>query len=341
MSSNKINNAKILIIDDDIGMMDVLSTILSDYGHTVYPFTEPVSAIEALKSDSFDILIVNYLMTPVNGDRIITLVREFNKDIYIILMSSHKDLIPSIEIIRNLDIQGFFEKSSRFDQLIMLIHSGLKYIEQLKSIKSMSLQLEEYLIDFANVLLNTVTTKDNYTGDHSYRVSRYADLFASYINLDKEDHDRLVLAAMFHDIGKIGIADNILLKEGKLTAIEYENIKLHPIIGANIFSVSNIFKTSGPAIRGHHERYDGTGYPDGLKGENIPYLARVLAICDSFDAIVGERPYKSATSVEYGLEQISLNLGTQFDPIIAKEFLKFANENIDKIRLILAGDKSI
>lgn len=334
MGNEHMKNAKIMIIDDDIGMMDVLSAILNKYNHQIFTYTEPVSAIEMLKSATFDILIVNYLMSPVNGDRIIELVREFNKDIYIILISTHKDLVPSIETMQNLDIQGYFEKSARFDQLIMLIQSGLKYTEQLKNIKNMSIQLEQYLIDFANVLLNTVSAKDHYTGDHSYRVSKFAEIFGEYLKLNDADKESLVLAGMFHDIGKIGISDNILMKENKLTDYEYESIKLHPIIGANILSVSNIFKTSSPAIRGHHERYDGTGYPDKLKGDNIPYLARVLALCDSFDAIVAERPYKPETSVEYAMEQIKNGSGTQFDSNLSKKFVSMIEENraiIDEI----------
>ncbi|MNP22472.1 Cyclic di-GMP phosphodiesterase response regulator RpfG [compost metagenome] len=239
-----------------------------------------------------------------------------------------------MDTMQNLDIQGYFEKSSRFDQLIMMIQSGIKYTEQLNNIKSMSVQLEQYLIDFAKVLLNTVSAKDHYTGDHSLRVSMFAELFADHLGLDKDDHESLVRAGLFHDIGKIGISDNILLKETKLTDYEYESIKLHPIIGANILSVSNIFKASSPAIRGHHERYDGTGYPDRLKGENIPYLARVLALCDTFDAIVSARPYKTGNSVDFAIEQITKNSGTQFDPNLSKRFIAMLKENPEKIESI-------
>ena len=161
-----IKNAKILIIDEDVNMMEIISEILKGYGHTVSTFTEPVSAIEELKANKYDILLVNYLMSPVNGDRVVELVREFDKEIYIILMSMHKDLTPSIETMQTLDIQAYFEKSSRFDQLIIMIQSGIKYIEQLRKVKSINLKLDHYLFDFAQILLNTITAKDNYTGKH-------------------------------------------------------------------------------------------------------------------------------------------------------------------------------
>lgn len=334
MDDEKIVNAKILIIDDDVNMMDILSVILNKYGHTVKTYTEPVSAIEELKTNKYDILIVNYLMSPVNGDRVVELVREFDKEIYIILMSMHKDLAPSIETMQSLDIQAYFEKSTQFDQLIMFIQSGIKYIEQLRKIKSMGLQLEQYLLDFAKILLNTVGAKDNYTEKHSIRVTNLSLYFGNYLGISKEDLETLNLAASFHDIGKIGVPDRILLKEGKLTDEEYEQIKYHPTIGANILGVSDIFKDVAPIVKAHHERYDGNGYPDKLKGEEIPYLARLLALCDSFDAIVAKRPYKEAKTIEYALEQIKNSENTQFDKELSEKFITMIEENKEEIEKI-------
>ena len=330
-----IKNAKILIIDEDVNMMEIISEILKGYGHTVSTFTEPVSAIEELKANKYDILLVNYLMSPVNGDRVVELVREFDKEIYIILMSMHKDLTPSIETMQTLDIQAYFEKSSRFDQLIIMIQSGIKYIEQLRKVKSINLKLDHYFFDFAQTLLNTITAKDNYTGEHSKRVTSYCRLFAKFLELDDISTDNLLKAASFHDVGKIGIPDSVLLKEGKLTDEEYDTIKLHPVIAANIFSVSDIFKDIVPIIKHHHERYDGNGYPDKLKGENIEYLARVLSLCDSFDAIVSRRPYKDERSIQSALEEIKRCSGTQFDPNLADKFIVLVNNNINDIQSII------
>lgn len=334
-NDNAIKNAKILVIDEDVNMMEIISEILNNYGHTVVTFTEPVSAIEELKTNKYDILLVNYLMSPVNGDRVIELVREFDKDIYIILMSMHKDLTPSIETMQTLDIQAYFEKSSRFDQLILMIQSGIKYIEQLNKVKSINLKLDSYLFDFAQILLNTVTAKDHYTGEHSKRVTSYCKLFANYLQLNEKDTEDLLNAASFHDVGKIGIPDNILLKEGKLTDEEYDTIKLHPVIAANIFSVSDIFKDIVPIIKHHHERYEGNGYPDKLSGENIEYLARVLSLCDSFDAIVSRRFYKDEQPIQFAIDEIIRCKGTQFDPILTDKFIEMVNNNIEKIQNII------
>ena len=334
MNNDKLVNARILVIDDDINMMDVLSVVLRRYGHFVKTYTEPLSAIEELRKNNYDILIVNYLMTPVKGDKIVETVREFNKEIYIILMSIHKDLAPSIEVMQQLDIQAYYEKSNRFDNLIMLIQSGIKYIEQISKIKSMNSQLEHYLVDFAKILLQTVGAKDHYTEEHSRRVTLLADIFSKYLKLSNRQISDLQIAAAFHDIGKIGIPDNILLKTTRLTDDEYQVIKTHPTIAANIFSVSDIYKDIYPIMYYHHERYDGNGYPTGMKGKQIPLLARILSICDSFDAIVSKRTYKEGATIEFALSEIDKGAGTQFDPELAPKFIKMVENNTEYIEKI-------
>lgn len=336
MNENEIKSTtKILIIDDDVNIMDILSVMLKKYNCDVTTYTEPVSAIEKLKSKKYDILILNFLMSPVNGDRIVKLVREFDKEIYIILMSTHTDLAPSIELMQKLDIQAYFEKSSRFDELILLVQGGIKYIDQLNKIKAMGLQLDNYLLDFAKIILNTISAKDHYTEEHSERVSKLSELFGKYLNLNDNDISSIKKAGLFHDIGKIGIPDSILLKEGKLTDEEYDTIKLHPVIGANIFNSSDLFKDLAPIIVSHHERIDGNGYPNKLKDKDIPYLAKILTICDCFDAIVSKRPYKEGQTIEYGIEQLKLSSNTQFDKNLVNKFIKFIKQNRKEINNIL------
>lgn len=325
---------KVMVIDDDVGMMDAMSVVLKKYDIQVTPFTETIAALENLKNNEYDILLIDYLMNPVRGDEIVKLVREFNKEIYIILMSAHKELTPSIDTMRSLDIQAYFEKSSRFDQLVLLIESGFKYIASLENIKKMSHTIELHAIEIADILKNTVGAKDNFTKDHSDRVARYSTIFGNYLNLTSEDLNTLVLAAQFHDVGKIGIADSILLKTGKLTEDEYNHMKLHPLIGTNILSSCEIFKDVLPLIKYHHEQYDGLGYPSQLKGNEIPYLARILTLCDAFDAITAKRPYKDATTLEFGLEEILKGSEKQFDPMLADKFIQCIKENYEAAKAI-------
>lgn len=331
---DKKNN--VLIIDDDIGLTQALSIVLDSYNIGLSSFTEPLSAVQELRTNKHDILIVNYLMPTTRGDEIVRLVREFDKEIYIILMSAHKDLAPSIDIMRSLDIQAFFEKGARFDDLILLIESGYKYIEQINEIKQMNSTIANFGIELATVLKNTVGAKDHYTKEHSDRVAKYAQMFGTYLGLDEDELKTLILAADFHDIGKIGISDTVLLKEGKLTDEEYAKIKLHPIISGNILSSSETFKEALPLIRHHHERIDGKGYPDGLKGDEIPRLARILSICDTFDAITSVRVYRNQMSIEDAIIEIDRVKGTQLDRELCESFLKFLDQQIDDIKTIIA-----
>lgn len=335
MNNKKVKGRKILIIDDDVNMMDILSVVLEKYGHTLYTYTDPVAAIEELKRTKYDILILNYLLSPVNGDRIVELVREFDKEIYIILMSIHKDLAPSIEVMQNLDIQAYFEKSARFDQLIMLIQSGVKQIEQLENIKAMSLKIEKYLFDFANVMLNTISAKDHYTEEHSKRVSALCKYFGKCLNLPENDIENLRVAGLFHDIGKIGCPDSILLKTGKLTDEEYDTIKLHPVIGANIVGAAEYFKEVSKIMVCHHERIDGKGYPYGIKGDEIPYLGKILTICDSFDAMMSKRPYKDTASIEFAISEFEKCKGSQFDVQLSDAFIEILKNHSGDITKIL------
>ena len=336
MSSKKNN---VLIIDDDIGLMQAMEIVLENYGIGLSKYTEPIAAIQELKTNKHDVLVVNYLMPMIRGDEIVKLVREFDKEIYIILMSAHKDLAPSIDIMRSLDIQAFFEKGARFDDLILLIESGYKYVEQMNEIKQMSVTINNFGVEIATVLKNAVDAKDNYTKEHSDRVAIYADKFAEYLNLSDEDKKTLSLAANFHDIGKIGIADAVLLKNGKLTDEEYEIIKLHPVIGETILASSETFKDALPLVRHHHERIDGRGYPDKLKGDEIPYLVKLISICDTFDALTSRRVYRDGYTLEDALAEIKRSAGTQLDIDLSDKFIEFVKQETDFIVKTIPNNK--
>ncbi len=175
-------------------------------------------------------------------------------------------------------------------------------------------------------LVTAIEAKDKYTRGHTERVTKYSISIAKEMNLEENDIKNLELAAMLHDIGKIGIPDKVLLKPGKLTDEEYEMIKTHPSKGAEILMHIKSMKNILPGIRHHHERYDGRGYPDGLSGENIPLSARIIAVADSFDAMVTDRPYRKGLPIEEAIRRLKENKGTQFDPNAVDTFIKLLNE---------------
>lgn len=332
---------KIIAIDDDAGILDSLSVVLKRNGYSLTTFTNPLDAIEELKSTKYDLLLLDFIMSPLHGDQVVSEIRKFDKDLYILLLTGHKDLAPPLDTIKQLDIQGYCEKSDNFDQLLLLIESGLKSIDQRKTISDMNIELEDAntklkkaYLDIVQTIRATVEAKDSYTRGHSDRVSAYSVLLGKYLHLNADEQEILKIGGLFHDVGKIGIPDTILLKNGKLTDEEYNEIKKHPQIGANILGESELFKNIIPFVKYHHERYDGRGYPEGLIGDNIPYVARIAAVADSFDAMSSRRVYRDSLPKEIVREEIVKNLGTQFDPEIGSTFLDIIDNHYDEIQTI-------
>lgn len=185
-------------------------------------------------------------------------------------------------------------------------------------------------MDTILALTKTMEAKDPYTSGHEARVEEYSIKLAKALKLPEKKIEDIKTAALLHDIGKIGIDDSILRKPSTLTEIEYKEIQKHPIIGAEILKDIGFLKEISEIIKYHHERYDGTGYPEGKKGDEIPIESSILAIADVFDAMTSDRPYRNALTVKQALEEIKSNAGTQFNPEIANAFVKIINDEIDR-----------
>lgn len=215
------------------------------------------------------------------------------------------------------------------------ITQHIKYTTELeKHKKELTEKLEKTYVETIQTIQHTVEAKDLYTRGHSNRVSEYSVLIGKKLGLSEDDISRLRIGGLFHDVGKIGISDSILQKDGKLTDEEYLEIKEHPTIGAQILSNSSIFEEIIPIVKYHHERYDGKGYPEGLKGNDIPYLARITAIADAYDAMTSRRVYRDSLSLDVVIDEIKKNKGTQFDPEIADVFLDILENDYKKIKKI-------
>ena len=338
MVSHESNGYKIIVVDDEQGIVDSLSIFLRRSGYDFTGVTNPLEAIEKVRNEHFDLMILDFMMDPIHGDEVVEQIRKFNKELYILLLTGHKDLAPPLETIKKLDIQGYCEKSDKFDQLLLLIESGIKSIEQMHTIKEINQELkdkndelEKSYLDTIGILRHTVEAKDPYTRGHSDRVSEYSVLLGQKLNLDDKTLHTLKIGGLFHDIGKIGIPDNILLKDSKLSDEEYSQIKNHPTIGAHMLGDADVFKDIIPIVKHHHERFDGKGYPSGLAGENIPLTARITAVADTFDAMTSKRTYRASLPIDTVKAEIERCSGTQFDPKIAKAFLSLLNDEYDKI----------
>lgn len=472
-------NFRILVVDDEIGIIDSLSVVLKRSGYSFTGVIDPLDAIERVRNEHFDLMILDYLMYPIHGDKVVQTIREFNSELYILLLTGHKDLAPPLETIRALDIQGYCEKSDRFDQLLLLVESGIKSISQMRTIKkfrdglnrilqavpkiyqlqpigsiledilleimplvdsenafilvdeSMDLeagnksifkgigkyraeinyfmemlnpslmehigfariskqlvkleqgvilplineyhqaigviyvegkniddglklleiysnqaassinnaflhslvnvkndelnktyeQLKMRYMDTIEALRQAVDAKDFYTRGHSDRVAYYAVKVGETLGLTVSDLETLRISGIFHDVGKIGTADDILLKTDRLDERELLEIQKHPLKGARILSAVSMFKEVVPVVKCHHERIDGTGYPEGLVRDQIPMLARIISVADAFDAMMSDRLYRSKLNLEEARQQLINGAGTQFDEKVVQHFI--------------------
>jgi putative nucleotidyltransferase with HDIG domain len=175
-------------------------------------------------------------------------------------------------------------------------------------------------------LISIINTKDRYTYGHIEQVVIYAKLISEELKLSKKDKRNLILGAYVHDIGKINISEQILVKKTDITVEEWEIIKKHPIDGEQIIRPITELNEVADIVLYHHERYDGTGYPKNLKGLDIPYLARVITVIDSFDAMTSERPYKSKLTVDQAIDELKKYSAVQFDPNIVDAFIRVINK---------------
>ena len=234
------------------------------------------------------------------------------------------------EVYKSQKIKGK-ELQTAKRQLVKYADDLNKAIQDLKGAHR---ELQEAYLDTIHRLVLAAEYKDEDTGDHIVRMSRYTALIAEKLRLPAEEVQNLLYASPMHDIGKIGIPDSILMKPGKLTEEEFETIKTHPAIGEKILADSKaaVLKVAGQIAISHHEKWNGKGYPQGLSGDKIPLAARIVGLVDVFDALTSKRPYKDPFPVEVALDIIKKDRGEHFDPDVVDVFL----ENIDEILKIKA-----
>ncbi len=189
-------------------------------------------------------------------------------------------------------------------------------------------ELKETFYATVHTLAETIEKRDPYTGEHTKRVMEYSLAIGKAMGLSQKDMMDLRLSAILHDIGKIGIRDNVLLKNERLTVDEYNAIMMHAVYGAEILTNIRQLKDIIPGVKWHHEKFDGSGYPEGLKGEKIPVIARIISVADTFDAMTTDRPYRKGLSVEAALEELKRYAGTQFDPDAVNAFIRSYDEGI-------------
>ncbi len=342
----------IFVADDDPKIREVLSSILEGEGYVVLSVATGEEVFLGLENASPDVILLDLSMPGMNGFEV---VRQLKTDagtvhIPVVIITGRDDIDSRVEALK-LGADDFLQKPPHYAELIARVRSLVKVkayndymiehqqiLEQQVAKRTRELQhamekLREASLDTIVRLSRAAEYRDENTSEHLQRMSSYTAVLAAAYGMSREDVETLRCAAPMHDIGKIGIPDNILLKPGKLTDKEWELMKTHPLIGAQILEgTRNELLIKGRIIAlTHHEKWDGSGYPKGLAGDEIPLEGRITAVADVFDALTMERPYKEAFSVENAFSIIREERVRHFDPELTDVFLAIKTE-IRKIK---------
>lgn len=341
---------KILVIDDEEELRELVSESLQLNDFETLEATNGKEALEIIKNNKFDCVISDIEMPEMTGVELLKEVKKIDITLPVIMLTGVKKLQVAIDVMK-LGAQDYLVKPINIEELLLSINRGIEYRrlrdlniklqkeneEYQKHLEEMvqkrTLQLEEAIFSSLLLLTSTIEAKDPYTKGHSNRVRLISMDIAKKMNLSKKDLSILEYGSMLHDIGKIGIKDDVLLKKGALNDEEFEIIKSHPSIGAKIIANISFYKPMIPCVKHHHEKYNGRGYPDGLKGEEIQLLPRIIAVADTYDAMTSTRPYRNALPKEKALSILKEIAGTQLDKEIVDIFISNKIYNNDYIEL--------
>lgn len=336
---------KILIADDDALVREAVVKILEMFGHQVVAVDSGSGALAAVNED-FDVIILDINMPDMDGFETITRLNERHLDIPVLFFTGAGSMDYAIRAI-NLGAYDFLSKPIEdldlFDVKIRRAIEKRMYVlkekayrsnleqdvrDKTKELATKNLLLEQYSHDLEASTVNTILTlqtaleeKDQYTAGHTMRVTAYALQIAGAMQLPREEMTILRRACQLHDIGKLVIDVSCIQKPGPLSPEEWEAVKKHPEVGENIMRPLRFLRREGEIVRHHHERMDGRGYPDGLGGNELDILTKIVTAADSYDAMTSKRSYKINMSKEAAIEEITRCAGSQFDPEVIKAFV--------------------
>jgi putative two-component system response regulator len=314
----------VLVIEDDIPYADMLKVALEHYRYLPYVAYSSTGGIDILKQKRVDIVLSDVGLPGISGIELTKKLEKMYLDIPVVLLTGLNDLSSVKSALRN-GASDYLIKPVKIEELPVVIERNLER----RRLESNRLQqnTSEILLKALRALMRALDAKDEYSSGHSQRVVILAMRMADELNLNEEERYTLQLSAFLHDIGKIGMPDSILKKADSLEDYEFRRAKDHPVIGSKIIAEIEELGDVASIVRHHHERFDGTGYPDGLKGEAIPFFSRILAILDSYEALVSDRVYRKAINKTQALEEINKNAALQFDPFLVDVFSRVIKKN--------------
>ncbi|MBQ8887713.1 MAG: HD domain-containing protein [Candidatus Gastranaerophilales bacterium] len=315
----------VLIVDDEENNLQLLKrTFRGKYN--LLTASNGLQALQVVKEhgDKIALIVSDQKMPEMEGTDFFKQVREMHPQIVKILLTGHVDTDILVSAINDCDLFQYILKPFEPEELKIAVENGISKYSMASNNKLFYNELRELFYKTIRAISNALDTKDAYTNGHSLRVTLYSMILANELNLDDDYMEDIEIAGLLHDIGKIAMPKSILCKNGKLTDEEFGVMKSHPIRGEKIvINIKKLQMISG-WVKTHHEKWNGTGYPDALKGEEIPLPGRIIALADTYDAMTSTRPYRTALPHEVAINEIKRCAGTQFDPKLAELFVKVA-----------------
>ena len=355
------NDAKILIVDDEVRVREILSRKLTDDGYKCLSAPDGNAALKILKTDHVDLVLLDIMMPGKPGPEVLKEIKSRYPDTAVIMVTAIADVQTAIGLMR-MGAYDYIIKPVELAVLSVSLDRALEKRNLIIENRDYQLHLEQRVEEqtkkIRQAFLNSTTSlayaleaKDKYTHGHSERVTEIAVAVAREMAAPKYMIEKIKLAGLLHDVGKIGISELILNKPGKLTVEEFELVKAHCEVGERILSPIVEDKEILEMVRHHHERFDGAGYPDGLSGEQmtqgssiiavaeaytniLSQGAMALAVADAYDAMTSDRPYRPAMPPEAANSELLRGKGKQFAPIIVDTFMSLTNKGKKKIKFI-------
>jgi len=339
MGDGKDPGAHVLVVDDEVAACEPIVAYLSKNGYRAASANNGIDAVDYVRDHLPEVVILDIKMPEMNGMDALEKIREFNGDCVIIMLSAVDDVGVALDTIHK-GADDYLRKPVELAELTHRVESCLekrrlirenrdyqnnlesKVAEQTKSLQTLNEQLKKANLEIVLALSEAIEAKDPYTRGHCRRVAELSLALGKELALNAGEMESLHYGALLHDIGKIGIRGAVLNKPGKLTKEEYDHVKLHPVIGDKIVSNIGYLDGARQVVRHHHERHDGTGYPDGLDGAGHSVLVSIAIIADSYDAMTSHRPYRKAMGHERTVTLMNESRGTQFDPDLLDIFNK-------------------
>jgi len=336
------NGKQLLVVDDEPSIREILAEGLEGYGFPVKMASSSAEAFEVVRRGGIDLVLSDIDMPGGNGIDLLKKIKAFAPELDVIMVTGVVDVDIAMASIRD-GASDYVTKPFNLEEVRIAVEQALDKRRLIRENRAYQLHLEERVEDrtrelqesYESTLTALVTAldfRDNETQGHSYRVVEYAMVVADRLGIEEPARTWIRRGAILHDVGKIGVPDAILRKPGKLDPAEWEEMRKHPEMGYRMLQHIRFLEPALDIVLCHQERWDGSGYPRGLKGEEIPLGARIFAVVDTFDAMTSDRPYRKALSITQARDEVLKFTRIQFDPAVADAFLAIDDDVWRQIR---------